>query len=173
MGVVTIDTQRLVPDEFVVPRELAGEGFLLRPLGVRDLVQDYDAVMSSVARLRHTFGPGDPWPEDDLTLEQDLVDLGWHQKEFERRSSFAYTVVSPDGAQCLGCVYLYPSEKRGHDVKVFLWVRASHAELDAMLYATVRSWLARDWPFERPAFPGREIDWSAWAALPDRRLEPA
>ena len=56
------------------------------------------------------------WPTEDLTFEQDLIDLGWHQKEFQMRSSFAYTVVNLDESQVLGCLYIEPSKKADFDV---------------------------------------------------------
>jgi len=77
-------------------------------LTVNDVIKDYDAVMSSLNHLQGIFGPNSTWPEADLTLEQDLIDLGWHQKEFQIRSSFAYTVVSPDETRVLGCLYIFP-----------------------------------------------------------------
>jgi hypothetical protein len=55
---------------------------------------------------------------EGLTLEQNLIDLGWHQKEFQRRRSFAYTVVHPSESQVLGCVYINPTRKLGHRVAV-------------------------------------------------------
>ncbi len=52
-------------------------------LTINDLVKDYDAVMSSVEHIRSSFNldPEESWPEG-LTLEEDLIDLGWHQREF-------------------------------------------------------------------------------------------
>ena len=41
----------------------------------------------------------------ELTLEQDLIDLASHQKEAQRRSSFAYVVMRPDERVQLGCVH--------------------------------------------------------------------
>ena len=110
---------RLVPDDFDVPEILEHSLFRLRMLTVNDLVKDYDAAMSSVEHLRATYSPesGGSWPEG-LTIEDDLVDLGWHQREFTRRSSFAYTVMTPGEGRCLGCVYIKPTRKRGHDCKV-------------------------------------------------------
>ena len=66
-------------------------------LTIHDLVKDYDAVMSSVEHLKETYSAiwGSDWPEG-LTLEEDLIDLGWHQREFTLCNSFAYTVMSPD-----------------------------------------------------------------------------
>lgn len=143
--------------------------FKLRMLTINDLVKDYDAVMSSVDHLRGVFGPDNPWPADDLTLEQDLIDLGWHQKEFQMKSSFAYTVMSPDESRCLGCVYIDPSDKRGFDAQVILWVRTSELEngLDERLYNAVIEWLKSEWWFKRIGLPGRVQSWQEWAALED------
>ena len=160
---------RLVPDDFAVPDVLEHSRFRLRMLTVNDLVKDYDAVMSSVEHLRTTFSreSNSSWPEG-LTIEDDLVDLGWHQREFTRRSSFAYTMMAPDEGRCLGCVYIMPTRKRGHDCKVEMWVRADAlaSGLDEELYRTVRAWIAGAWPFTSPAFPGRAISFEEWHAMP-------
>ena len=163
------DRLRLVPDDFDVPDVLEHPRCRLRMLTVNDLVMDYDAVMSSVEHLQTTFSreDGSPWPEH-LTIEADLVDLGWHQREFTRRSSFAYTVMSPDEGRCLGCVYIDPTRKRDYDCKVSMWVRADElaSGLDEELYRTVRAWIADIWPFSNPAFPGRAISFQEWRELP-------
>jgi len=51
-----------------------------RPLRLSDVIKDYDAVMFSRKEIHYVFGPDADWPREDLTLEQDMVDLGWHQK---------------------------------------------------------------------------------------------
>ena len=89
-----------VPKEFKIPEKLETKEFRLRMLTVNDVVKDYDAVMTSVDHLRSVW-PGGSWP-DGLTFEQDLIDLGWHQKEFQRRRSFAYTVVTPSESKVTG-----------------------------------------------------------------------
>ena len=153
--------------DIAAPALLETSRFIARKLTVNDLVKDYDAVMSSVDHLRGVFGPGDDWPEG-LTLEEDLVDLGWHQKEFELGRSFAYTVMNPDESQCLGCFYVNPSTRQGYDAEVVVWVRASEIDsgLDGHLYESVRNWIASDWPLSSVAYPGREISWEAWQSLP-------
>jgi hypothetical protein len=158
--------QPFVPDDFAVPRVLETPEFQLRMLTVHDVVKDYDAVMSSVEHLK-TIWPASGWPVG-LTLEQNLIDLGWHQKEFQTRRSFAYTVVSLDESMVLGCVYLDPSSKRDYDAVAFLWARQSQLEsgLEARLLAAVRGWLTDAWPFKKVAFPGRDIDWNTWRSLP-------
>jgi hypothetical protein len=65
-----------VPDIFKVPEKLETDKFRLCMLTVNDVVKDYDAVMTSVDHLQGTFGKQSTWPSKDLTLEQDLIDLG-------------------------------------------------------------------------------------------------
>ncbi len=160
----------LVPEDFTVPATLGHPRFHLRMLTVNDLVRDYDAVMTSIEHLQATYSAinGGDWPAG-LTLEDDLIDLGWHQREFTLRSSFAYTMMSPDETRCLGCVYINPTRKAGHDAAVTLWVRADElaSGLDAELEAAVTAWIADLWPFATPAFPGRAIPLADWHALPE------
>jgi hypothetical protein len=90
-----------VPKDFEVPAGFETPDFRVRMLAISDVVKDYDAVMTSVQRLQKVFSPSGRWPKG-LTFEQDLVDLGWHHKEFQMRRSFAYTVMSLDEALCWG-----------------------------------------------------------------------
>lgn len=155
--------RKLVPDNFDVPESLETDRLRLRMLTVHDVEKDYNAVMTSVDHLRGVFGPDSDWPMN-LTLEQNLVDLGWHQKEFQTRSSFAYTVMSPDEGRCLGCVYIYPSPNPEFDAMVIAWVRQSEVgnRLDEHLLEKVKKWIDEDWPFKNVAYPGRDIDWHTW-----------
>jgi len=154
-----------VPTVFVVPNEFATANFTLRMLSIDDVEKDFEAVTSSAERVSKVW-PDSGWPAG-LTLRQNLIDLGWHEKEFQNRTSFAYTMVSPDESQVLGCVYFYPTEKAEYDAEVFLWVRESEAatDLDEELFEAVQRWLATDWPFHRPAYPGRTISWEEWDSL--------
>ncbi len=88
----------LVPASFVVPERLETADFVIRKLTFRDAELDYRAVMANIDIIRKTRG-GD-WPPAGLTLEDDRIDLAWHQREFERRSSFAYAVMAPDEREC-------------------------------------------------------------------------
>lgn len=134
----------LVPAKFVVPEKLETSEFRLRVLTVHDVVKDYEAVMTSVPHLKTIF-PGSAWP-DGLTLEQNLTDLGWHQKEFQSRRSFAYTVVTLDETRVIGCVYINPTRKRGYDASVSLWARASElpSGLEDRLYLCRRPRVDRE-----------------------------
>lgn len=158
-----------VPDDFAVPAVLETDRYRLRMLTVNDVVKDYDAVVGSAEQIQAHGPDGMVWPTG-LTLEQDLIDLGWHQKEFQNRTSFALTVVELDESRIIGCVYIDPTRKAGHDARVTLWTRPPE-QLDFLdetrLRSVVRAWLEARWPFENPAFVGADVSWEAWAALPE------
>ncbi len=154
-----------LPKDFKVPQQLETNRLRLRMLKVSDVVKDYDAVMTSTEHLQKTkpFGPNQKWPIG-LSFEQNLIDLGWHQKEFQIRSSFAYTVMNLDESQCLGCIYIEPANKLDYEAKIYLWVRQSEltSGLDEHLFESVKNWIADEWPFKKVAYPGREISWDEW-----------
>ena len=156
-----------VPKDFKVPDTLQNEHFRIRMLTVNDVVKDYDAVMTSLPHLQEMFLPIWNWPTEDLTFEQDLIDLGWHQKEFQTRRSFAYTVVSLDESQVLGCLYIEPCKKADFDAEIYMWVRQSEVAngLDPILFETVKKWVEDEWPFKNPAYPVREISLEKWISL--------
>ena len=50
--------------------------------------------------------------------------------------------------------------------------KVSRQELTALedrLYKAVKDWVATAWPFTSAAFPGRDIAWEAWRAIPMER----
>ena len=136
----------LVPDDFVVPAVLEHERFRLRMLTVDDVVKDFDAICN---RVDHEGSPRPPFVE---SVAENLIDLGWHQREFQLRRSFAYTIVAPDESRVLGCAYIDPSET--HDARVWMWLRSQAWEegLDPLVEAVLRDWVEREWPFEN-------VDW--------------
>jgi hypothetical protein len=158
---------KFIPKNFKIPEILKTDRFLLRMLTIHDVKKDYDAVMSSIEYLQKTqpFGSNHKWPTKELTYEQDLIDLGWHQKEFQKRTSFAYTVMNPNETECLGCVYIYPSTNPNYDAIIMMWVRQSEVTngLDEILFPSVKKWIEKKWPFKRVAYPGREISWDELA----------
>ena len=155
-----------IPSEFIVPEKLETEEFRLRMLSIDDVDKDFEAVTSSTDHLSKVW-PETEWPKG-LTLRQNLIDLGWHEKEFQNRTSFAFTMVTLDESKVLGCVYFFPSRKAGYDAEIFMWVRASELAkgLDQRLFDVVQSWTASEWPFKNPAYPGRSVSWESWNRLP-------
>ena len=152
-----------VPDDFSVPAGFVTAHLKIRKLCARDVYLDYLAVISSIDLIKRLRGGGD-WPSQDLTIEDDLIDLAWHQREFERQSSFAYTVMNPDESECLGCLYIVPPHFRpnvpeGAEAVVSCWVtqKAYDAGLYAELYKAMKAWLEKEWPFNNLHWLNTEI----------------
>ena len=161
-----------IPESFSPPLLISGDDFVLEPLGPRLVEIDYIAYMSSIQHLQRTFSRGGSWPNDSITREEAMIDMRTEQARFEARESFAYAVLDLDREVELGCVYVYPSRKRGFDAMVRLWVTATEYEngFDEELYEWSKNWLESDWPFSstRVAFPGREITLEQWDSLSEK-----
>ncbi|MFD3551127.1 N-acetyltransferase [Streptomyces goshikiensis] len=140
-----------VPEDFEVPRGLAGDGFRLEPLGPGHNERDLAAWTGSIAHVRATPGfEGRGWPPvEGMSAEANLGDLVRHAEDFAARRGFTYSVLDgEDGDEVIGCLYVYPSKEQDGRVSVSSWVRADRAALDVPLYETVGGWLRAVWPFE-------------------------
>jgi hypothetical protein len=145
-----------LPQEFQVPAIVETARFRMRSITIHDAFKDYDAVMSSRVHLWGRFGRIWGWPAEDMTVEQNIVDLGWHQKEFQLGSSFDYAVMSLDEKRLLGCVYVDPPQEAGTDADVWFWARQSELEggLESQLQSFLVPWLAENWPFRSVTLNG-------------------
>jgi len=139
-----------LPPHFQAPPLINAETFLLRPITIHDVIKDYDAVMSSRDHLWERFGVLWGWPPVNLSLEQDLIDLAWHQKEAQLHSSFNYAVMSLDQSQLLGCVYVDPPALDGTEAAVWFWARQSELArgFELKLEQFITQWLTDNWPFQ-------------------------
>lgn len=128
-----------------------------RKLTAKDTRLDFEAVMSSIDTIHKTRGG--KWPTEDLTLEEDMIDLSWHQREFEFGTSFAFTVMNKDETECLGCIYFYPpsaamsdaASKDGADVSISWWVTQKMYDLGFydILSKDIKEWVETKWPFQK------------------------
>ena len=116
----------------------------LKALSINDLERDFSAVMESAAEIK-AANPGSSWP-DGLTKEKNLIDLAWHQREFEARRSFAWVIESADG-KYLGCLYVYPSIAGERSADVRWWWRKGAVVPNPSFREELLAWLSGDdWP---------------------------
>ncbi len=154
-----------IPPDAPIPEHLDAKEFRLRPLRMSDVDLDYAALMESKELLRRWSQSG--WPADDFTLAQNAEDLEEHEREHDERTAFTFTVLDPEEAECLGCVYIRPlapllrpediGKARAEDVyqgRVAFWVRQSRLkyDLDHRLLRALIQWFERDWPFTTVVF---------------------
>jgi hypothetical protein len=143
---------KFIPDNFIPPKRIHLNGFILRTLSYKDAEIDYQSVMSSIDIIQKTRGGS--WPTKDLTPEDNKIDLAWHQREFEYKNSFAYCVWDINEKEYLGCVYFYPLNKpwikapKGSDVVINMWVTQKSYDrgLYPKLFKTLKAWIKNDWP---------------------------
>ena len=145
--------QSFVPPDFQVPTLHVAEGFKFVPLGPGLEQHDYKAYMSSIDHLRKTFSSG-KWPHKDITMADAMKDVEGEISRFHARTSFTYAVLNLEGTEELGCVYISPSRKEGHDAQIRMWVTADQyiKGFQPKLAAEVRRWLAVKWPFKNIEF---------------------
>ncbi|MCP4303711.1 MAG: N-acetyltransferase [bacterium] len=142
-----------VPDDFAVPQSFDGPGFQLEPLGALHNERDYEAWTTSFDHIKATPGfVGGNWPHE-MSLEDNLSDLVGHATDFEARTGFTYSIL--DGADVIGCVYIYPSRKESYDAAVSSWVVRDRAEMDAVTWRSLSDWLATSWPFTNVKYAPR------------------
>jgi hypothetical protein len=146
-----------VPADFDPPRELVLPAMHLVPLGVEHNESDHAAWTSSIAHIRATPGfESAEWPPiGGMSLDANRGDLKEHARDFVERTGFTFTVLRPGTNEVIGCVYIYPAKDDEHDAHVRSWVRADVSELDARLHASVSTWLADRWPFDRVRYADR------------------
>jgi hypothetical protein len=144
---------------FEIPTEIIEDNFIVRKMCASDIDIDYIAVTSSSDIIKQQMGG--EWPAENLSKEDDLIDLCWHQREFEYESSFAYIVTNLEGNESLGCLYVFPREHifnsdnqdipKDCDVVLDLWVTQSAFDKGfyPILYNFLENWIA-NWPYEKP-----------------------
>ncbi|WP_231371252.1 GNAT family protein [Cryocola sp. 340MFSha3.1] len=151
-----------------VPAGLENAEFVLRPIAAADAEKDHAAVMESRAYLR--LWEQSAWPEDDFTVDADRDDLTGLAARHAGGRAFTFTVLSTDGEQCLGCVYLFPpgatflaraavtalgaDRWEDLDIVAYFWTRRAQMEsgMDARLLSSLRTWFAHEWAVGRVVF---------------------
>lgn len=155
-----------------IPGGLRTSEFVLRPIVADDAELDYAAVIETREHLR--LWEQSTWPADDFTVEANREDLvGLEQRHREHRA-YTFTVLTPDGGESLGCVYVFPTSAAflakstvtavgdddwaDVDAVVYFWVRLRGMEsgVDARLLVALRDWFSSAWHAEKPVYVTNE-----------------
>jgi hypothetical protein len=155
----------LVPPDFVIPA-LVTPAYRLEPLTNRWVIEDFAAITESFPHVDGLIGPPGNIPAPgEYTLETNVNELAWHEREFRTRHSFAFAAITHDDTSEVGCMYLYPSHHPEEDAVGISWARWDPTDpgTDARFFDDFRSWVEREWPFDNVAYPGRTIPWEKWS----------
>lgn len=143
--------------DVALPRDFRLGSFHLTPLSPAQTEEDYGAVMAAAPVITGVFG-GD-WPQG-LTLEDNRVDMGWHDREFTARRSFAW-ILRDEADDYIGCFYIYPDiGARGRATAVF-WLCdvPDRLQVATELKALLEAWMAESLP------SGIALTWQTSPAL--------
>ncbi|WP_243064319.1 N-acetyltransferase [Humibacter sp. RRB41] len=151
-----------------VPAELRTDEFVLRPIVADDAELDHAAIMETREDLR--LWEQSTWPADDFTVEANREDLVGLERRHAEHRAFTYTVQDPEGVECLGCVYIFPTTAAflarsavtpvgsdswaDTDAVIYFWVRTSRMQtrMDERLLATLRAWFDEEWKLKRTVY---------------------
>jgi hypothetical protein len=92
--------------------------FRLSPLNPAAAEEDFAAVTGSERVLTGVFGS--PWPTG-LTLNDNRVDLAWHEREFTLGRSWSW-ILRDAGGVYLGCAYVFPEPGACGRGSIWLWL---------------------------------------------------
>ncbi|AJT42612.1 hypothetical protein [Psychromicrobium lacuslunae] len=156
-----------------LPAELTTGHFSLRPIRADDAELDYQAVIETREQLRSWEQTS--WPDEGFAVEDNRQDLLGLQTRHDDRQAFTYTVLDPSATNCLGCVYVFPTDAAflakstvtpvSHDAwqavqaVVYFWVRttAVQRQLDRELLSALRNWFGLHWGFDRTVYVTSEL----------------
>lgn len=121
-------------------------GFDLAILSPLDADEDFAAIDESRPVLDGLFG--DNWPKG-VTYESNLADLARHEREFEARFAFSWTIRSSDEAY-LGCAYFRPTHGITGVGRAAYWIREGPDRVDLLkaFGPAFRKWLGQFLPDE-------------------------
>jgi len=90
---------KLFPRLTCPPTGFEQADIVVEPLSISHAIIDFEAVYASRQMLNARYKTPNHWPLN-ITLHDNLVDLGWHEKEFRDESSFAYTITNQSRSKC-------------------------------------------------------------------------
>ncbi len=159
-----------VPPEFDVPTTVDRPDFHVRVLSPRYAIIDYEAVALTKPHMPRIF-VDQSWPAEVVDFETNLKFIREDFDDFRARRGFSYILLDPKEQRCHGCLYIFPSFYGDYDAAVYFWVhyRLMRSTFEQNVYQFARIWLQEVWPFQHAAFPGREIPWRQWVALPRKK----
>lgn len=134
---------KLFPELISPPIGFEQSGIVVEPISVTHVIIDFEAVYVSRHKLHEKYATQSNWPLN-ITLHDNLVDLGWHEKEFRDGSSFAYTITNHSRSKCFGCIYITPTME---GPTLSFWLRSDGASPinETSFEIIIRNWLTTAW----------------------------
>lgn len=163
--------QVLVDESFEIPNTYQfsldrSTKVVFSPLTTKIAEEDYKLIISNRKHLKGLFGYLDNcwWPSNRLTEENNYRMLKWHEQQFSKRESFAYSIFCDD--EYIGCFYIYGSNVVGrivenptsNSVYIFMFTTEQCYDNgnDMRIFKELKKWISKKWDFSKIEYPGRE-----------------
>lgn len=144
------------PPEFIAPYAIG------RKLCAKDVYMDLVAITTSHNEIKKYRGNAGDWPTPDYSIEENLIDLCWHQREFEFKNSFAFILEDTKDSKEFGCIYIYPigfrtevtldTEKFDADISWWISKEFLNEQTYTRLSVDIKMWIETQWPFKNPYY---------------------
>ncbi|MCF6435563.1 GNAT family N-acetyltransferase [Pseudoalteromonas sp. MMG022] len=141
------------------------EHFTLRVMQPKFSEPDYHLVMRNQQRLRALFAGQADWPKPDMTLADNIAAMEHHLREFNDNIAYGFCVFDSKEKECIGSVYIDPSEVDGYDCELHYWLDNAWLELEPVLETNMLTWLKTQWGFSNPALVARAIPLKQWQEM--------
>jgi len=169
------------PENASIPSHLKTEELLIRPLRATDVELDYKAVMESQDFLLIRTNGG--WPRVGFTIEENLKDLERHEKGFNDRNEFTYSIMNHSETRCLGCIYITPFSQTlrrilpkddfesynvgDFEAQVSFWMIPDcvKQDMDKRLLQVLVKWFKDEWLFSKVS-----LSFGFWLTNRDKEL---
>ncbi len=154
-----MNCQILLPLGFDPPLERSIGPYFLEALCPKHNERDFEALTSSKEDLRGIIDPEDFWPDEVLSLEDNLRDLTKDFQEFKDKKTFRYSILSMDKSSYDGCFYIRPTTARTtsgepYDCLIEFWFRSNKRHLENTFQEVIKTWLKNEWAFKNIVLPG-------------------
>lgn len=136
-----------------------GTNYRIEPIHRNHSPIDYKAWHDeSWNELRVLFGEAWDWPRE-MSEEQNADDLEkLHYAQFLNLKWISYEILSLDGEQAYGSLYITPEACGIFGAHAMYWVTTPlRKEIETIFHAEIKQWLNSAWPWGRTYFPGPEL----------------
>jgi hypothetical protein len=152
--------QPLVPNSFTVPTFVQSERFIVVPLNLtmEAITMDHKFCASMKA---NDLNPSvlNSKNSEVKTLLDTIIEISAIEMDWYVHSEFVYSIRTIDEHKQVGRIFVQPSRKKTYDAEIHIWVESGEKERELVdeLNKFTHQWIYEGWPFQKAAWPGRDM----------------
>lgn len=157
--VPTLQKDIVFSNGFTPHRGFAGTGYRIEPLHRNHSPMDYKAWHDqSWNDLKVLYGAAWGWPRE-MSEAQNASDLEIkHYGAFLRQEFFSYTIMTMDGKNVIGSIYIINEKCGNYGGSAYYWIATPYRqEFETTFYNETNVWLNKAWPWGAIYYPGPSL----------------